>query len=89
MPNIKSQEKRVRTSAKRAMAVKSGKTLVKNAVKSVRAAVEANNAEAAANALKNAYAELDASVSSGVHHKNYADRVKSRLSKAVNSLKAA
>ena len=86
MPNIKSQEKRVRTSQKRAEAVKSEKTKIKNAIKGVRGAVSANDAEKANSALNHAYSVLDASAGKGIHHRNYAQRMKSRLSKAVNDL---
>ncbi|MBQ1505991.1 MAG: 30S ribosomal protein S20, partial [Erysipelotrichales bacterium] len=69
-----------------AEAVKAEKTKIKNAVKSVRNAVTANDAEQAEKALNNAYSVLDASVGKGVYHRNHAQRLKSRLSKSVNGL---
>ena len=86
MPNIKSQKKRAMTNLKRNAAVSSEKSALKTAIKNVRKAVEANDKAAAVEALNVAYTKLDQAVSSGIHHKNYAMRQKSRLSKAVNAL---
>ena len=59
---------------------------LKTAIKNVRKAVEAQDKAAAVEALNVAYTKLDQAVSSVIHHKNYAIRQKSRLSKAVNAL---
>ena len=86
MANIKSAKKRIlvnRTKADRNKAIRSED---KTAMKKVLAAVEANDKAAATTALNVAYTKLDQAVSSGIHHKNYAMRQKSRLSKAVNAL---
>ncbi len=86
MPNIKNQEKRVITNAKRAERNKAYKSSVKSAIKAVLNAVEQEDREAAQSALTKAYSLLDLSVAKNLHHKNYVARQKSRLSKAVNSL---
>lgn len=86
MPNIKNQEKRVLTNAKRTERNKATKSAVKSAIKNVFTAVEGNDKEAANAALHRAYSLLDLSVAKNLHHKNYVARQKSRLSKAVNSL---
>ncbi|MBE6114718.1 MAG: 30S ribosomal protein S20 [Erysipelotrichaceae bacterium] len=86
MPQIKSQMKRVLTNNKRTEAVKSSKSQLKTAIKAVLSAAEANDKETAVAALNNANKLLDKSVSSHVHHKNYANRQKSRLAKAVNKI---
>ena len=86
MPQIKSQMKRVRTNNKKTEAVKSSKSQLKTAIKAVLSAAEANDKETAVAALNNANKLLDKSVSSHVHHKNYANRQKSRLAKAVNKI---
>ena len=86
MPNIKSQKKRVITNNKRHEIVKSKKSAVKTAIKNVEKAVAANDLAAAQEAYKIACSRIDKSVTAGVHHKNYANRQKSRLSTLVNSL---
>ena len=86
MPNIKSQKKRAMTNIKRNLAVTSEKSALKTAIKNVRKTIDAGDKEAAAAALSVAYAKLDSSVTNGIHHKNYAMRQKSRLSKAVNGM---
>jgi len=86
MPQIKSQMKRALTNLKRSTAVTSEKSALKTAIKKVLKAVEAKDAAAAQAAFDQVNAKLDQAVSSGIHHKNYAARQKSRLSKLVNSI---
>ncbi len=86
MPQIKSQYKRVRTNNKKTLVVKAAKSELKTAIKAVLTAVENNDKAAATAALNNVNKLLDASVTSHVHHRNYAARQKSRLAKAVNSI---
>lgn len=86
MPNIKNQEKRVLTNAKRTERNKSNKSSLKTAIKAVEKAVAENDKEKATTLLQNAYSALDLSVAKNLHHRNYAARQKSRLTKAVNSL---
>jgi small subunit ribosomal protein S20 len=62
---------------------------MKNIVKDVEAAVEANNAEEAAAAFKVANSKIHSFVSKGVLKKNTAARKVSRLAKLVKSLEAA
>lgn len=86
MANIKSQKKRAITNAKSQERNLSKKTEVKTAIKTVLAAVEAKDVDAAKKAYDNANSVLDKAVSSGIKKKNYASRQKSRLAKAVNSI---
>lgn len=86
MPQIQSQKKRVLTNNKRNLAVSAQKSALKTAIKAVLAAVEANDKEAAAKAYSVACSKLDKAVAKGIHHKNYASRQKSRLSKAINGI---
>lgn len=86
MANIKSAKKRIlvnRTKAERNKAIKSG---VKTSVKKVLAAIEANDKDAAAQALLAATATIDKAASKGVYHKNTASRKVSRLAQAVNKM---
>jgi len=86
VPNIKSQKKRAITNLKRNAAINSEKSALKTAIKTVLKAVEAKDIDAAKVAYDMTNAKLDKSVTSGIHHRNYAARQKARLSKAVNSL---
>ena len=86
MPQIQSQKKRVLTNNKRHLAVASQKSALKTAIKAVLAAVDANDKDAAVAAYAVASSKLDKAVAKGIHHKNYASRQKSRLSKLVNGI---
>ncbi|MBD5544387.1 MAG: 30S ribosomal protein S20 [Lachnospiraceae bacterium] len=86
MANIKSAKKRIlvnRTKADRNKAIKSG---VKTAMKKVYTAIEAKDAEAAKEALRNATVVIDKAATKGIYHKNNAARKVSRLTKAVNKI---
>lgn len=86
MANMKQQIKRYKNDNKKRELNNSYKSALKTAIKKVRAAVEVGDKEAAVVAYNLAASKLDASVSKGIHHKNYASRQKSRLSKLVNSI---
>lgn len=86
MANMKQQIKRYKNADKKRAINTSYKSALKTAIKKVRTEVEAGNKEAAVAAYNAAASKLDASVSKGIHHKNYASRQKSRLSKLVNSI---
>ena len=86
MPQIQTQKTRVKTNNKRHLAVVSQKSALKTSIKKVLSAVEANDKDAAVAAYKEACSKLDKAVVKGLHHKNYANRQKARLSKAVNSI---
>ncbi len=86
MANIKSAKKRIDVTIRNTERNKAIKSKVKTAVKKVDAAIAANDAAAAAEALKNATVEIDKATSKGVYHKNTASRKVSRLAKAVNGM---
>ncbi len=86
MANNKQQIKRNLQNEKRRQANASFKSSLKTALKSVEAAVANNDKEKAIENLSLAYKKLDKAVAKGVHHKNYANRQKARLSYKVNSL---
>ena len=86
MANMKQQIKRYKNDNKKRAINNSYKSALKTAIKNVRAEVEAGNKEAAVAAYNVAASKLDASVSKGIHHKNYASRQKSKLAKLVNSI---
>ena len=83
---MKQQIKRYKNDNKKRLINNSYKSALKTAIKNVKAEVEAGNKEAAIDAYNVAASKLDASVSKGIHHKNYASRQKSKLAKLVNSI---
>lgn len=86
MANIKSAKKRIlvnRNKAERNKAIRSG---VKTAFKKVHAAIETNDKDAAAAALRAATSTMNKAVTKGVYHKNTASRKVSRLAQAVNKM---
>lgn len=87
MPQIDSQKKRVKTNNKAHKLVVSKKSALKSSIKKVLTAVEANDKEAAVVAYQDCCSKLDKAVAKGVHHKNYANRQKSRLATAINNIK--
>lgn len=87
MANMKQQIKRYKNDNKKRAKNTSYKSALKTAIKKVIAAVEAGKKEDAVLAYNEAASKLDASVTKGIHHRNYANRQKSRLAKLVNSVK--
>lgn len=86
MPNIKSAKKRVITSRKKAVGNNTIEASRKTAIKNVEKSVKAGNKEEAANKLNIALQRIDKSAKSGLIHQNKAARLKSRLTKSVNSM---
>ncbi|MDD8048747.1 MAG: 30S ribosomal protein S20 [Thomasclavelia sp.] len=86
MANMKQQIKRYKNNNKIGAKNTTYKSALKTAIKKVHAEVEAKNKEAAVAAYNDVASKLDASVTKGIHHKNYANRQKSRLAKLVNSI---
>ena len=86
MANIKSAKKRILVNETKAERNKSIRSAIKTYTKKVEAAVEANDKEAAASALKVASREIDKACSKGVFHKNNAARKISRLTNLVNAM---
>ena len=82
MANHKSAIKRHKQSVKRAARNRTVKTRIKNVVKSVRAAIKADDQAAATSSL-------DKAATKGVIHWKKAARKISRLAKALNAAKAA
>lgn len=83
MPNVKSAEKRVRTSEKRRQRNRRDRTRMRTAIKKVR---QADSPDAAREALQNAESLLDRLATKGVIHPNAAGRQKSRLYAHVQKL---
>jgi len=86
MANNKQQIKRNRQNDKRRLANASFKSSLKTAIKNVELSIDTSDKEQAVSNLSIAFKKLDKSVAKGIHHKNYANRQKARLSNKVNSL---
>ena len=89
MANSPQARKRARQAEKRRVHNASHRSMVRTYMKRVDAAVNANDAQAAAAALAEAAPLIDKMVSKGIMHKNKAARHKSRLNKRVKALAAA
>jgi small subunit ribosomal protein S20 len=86
MPIIKSSEKDLRRTARRTEVNRAARGKVRSSLKKVRTAMEANQADAARQALAAAAPVLDRAVGKGILHKNAAARHKSRLMRRLNKL---
>jgi small subunit ribosomal protein S20 len=86
LANHKSALKRHRQSLKRRLRNRSCTTRIKNAVKAVRSAVDAEDKDQAVVALNAATKVLDKAASKSIIHARQAARRISRLQKAVNTL---
>lgn len=81
MANIKSAEKRIRTSADRRARNKARVSRLRSAVKKYREAAP----KAKAASLPTTHAEIDRALAKGVIHRNAAARYKSRLAKKASA----
>lgn len=83
MPQHKSAERRMRTTAKKNESNRANKSKMRTLIKSVR---EAATPDEAKSAFQKTTALLDRLAAKGVIHKNMAANKKSRLSKTVKAL---
>jgi small subunit ribosomal protein S20 len=88
MPNIKSAQKRMRSSESRRIGNLAVKTRVKTARRKAREALEAGVAETAGIAVREYSSALDKAVKRGVITKNTAIRRKKRATEALRKLEA-
>ncbi len=86
MPNIKSAKKRMRSNAKKATVNAVITTSMRTAIKKFEKEVKAGNKETASNNLNIAIQRVDKAMSSGKIHKNKAARLKSRMTKMMNTM---
>ena len=86
MPNIKSAKKRMRSNAKKAEVNAVITTSMRTAIKKFVKVVQAGNKETASNYLTIAIQRVDKAMSSGKIHKNKAARLKSRMTKMMNTM---
>lgn len=88
MANHASAIKRARQSEERRMRNRAMRTHVRNAVKTVRKALETKDAQQAQEALKQAVSVIDKAAGKGVLHTRTASRYVARLSGQVQALGA-
>lgn len=86
MANHKSAEKRIRQTQKRTERNRYYKTRIKNIIRTVREAVDANDITKAQESLKIANKELHKFVSKGIIKKNTASRRVSKLNTSVKKI---
>jgi small subunit ribosomal protein S20 len=89
LANHKSALKRARQSEIRRLRNKGYKTRVKNIVKEVQKAADANVPEEAQAAFIKAVSTIQKTASKGVIHKNTAARKVSRLARRINQIEAS
>ena len=89
MANHKSAEKRIRQTLKRTERNRYYKTRIKNIVRALREAIDANDLQKAEECFKNANKDLHKFVSKGILSKNTAARKVSRLNAALKKARAA
>lgn len=86
MANLKSAIKRIRTNETKRVQNQSLKSSMRTKIKRVDTFIEANDAENAKAAYKDAVQAIDRTVQKGAIHKNSGNRFKSRLAKKINNL---
>jgi small subunit ribosomal protein S20 len=86
MANSKSALKRIRQNEKRRDRNRSDRSRMRTAIKNLRTAMEAGDADKARELLPSTLSLVNATAGKGVIHRNAAARTTSRLTRAVSSL---
>ena len=84
----KSVLKRAAQSRQRAEVNRANRTRVRTAMKRLRTAITAGDPTAASNLLQPTMSAIDQAIAKGVLHENTGNRYKSRLTVALNEMKA-
>jgi small subunit ribosomal protein S20 len=87
MPNSVSAKKRLRQSLDRRARNRATRSALRSMIRNVRATIASGDADAAAAEFRTLTKKLDQTAAKGVLHANTAARIKSRISKAIKSLK--
>ena len=88
MANSPQARKRAKQNTVRRLRNHSQRAAVRTAIKKLDAAIEANDAESAKAAYLASVSIIDKATIKGLHHKNRAARLKSRLNKKVKAIAA-
>lgn len=86
MPRIKSAIKRVEISERNRLRNRAWKSAIRTFRNKVQEAINSGDAEAADEALRQAYSVIDRAVVKGIVHRNNAARKKARLAAELHSL---
>jgi small subunit ribosomal protein S20 len=87
MPNTKSAERRMRSSARKQLRNRSVKSRLKSLEKRYTAALKAGKKDEAGTALRDTISAFDKAVKTGAIHRATANRKKSRLTNRLATLK--
>ena len=88
MANSPQARKRAKQNVVRRLLNHSQRSAVRTAIKKLDAAIEAGDQDAAKNAFQTSASMIDKATIKGLHHKNRAARLKSRLNKRVKEMSA-
>jgi len=86
--NSPQARKRAKQNSVRRLRNHSQRSSVRTAIKKLDAAIEAGDLEKAKEAFQSSASMIDKATSKGLHHKNRAARLKSRLNKRVKEMAA-
>jgi small subunit ribosomal protein S20 len=86
--NSPQARKRAKQNSVRRLANHSQRSAVRTAIKKLDAAIEAGDQTVANEAYKDSVSKIDKATVKGLHHKNRAARLKSRLNKRVKEMAA-
>jgi len=89
MPNTPSAKKRLRQSVNRRAKNRATKTQIRNLTRTIRESVAAKDVAKSEEAFGTLVKKIDRATSKKVLHANAAARTKSRLTKAIKSIKPA
>ena len=88
MANSPQARKRAKQNSVRRLANHSQRSAVRTAIKKLEAAITSGDKAAAAEAYIESASRIDKATVKGLHHKNRAGRLKSRLNKRVKEMAA-
>ncbi len=88
MANSPQARKRAKQNTVRRLRNHSQRSTVRTAIKKLDAAIEAGDLEQAKEAYQSSVSMIDKATVKGLHHKNRAARLKSRLNKRVKEMAA-
>ena len=89
MAHSLSSKKRIRQNAKRRVINRARKSMVKTQLKHFTTAVDTGDADKAQQEFVKLTKKVDQTASTSTMHKNTAARIKSRMAKKLNAMKAA
>ncbi len=88
MANSPQARKRAKQNQVRRLRNHSQRSAVRTAIKKFEAAISAGDLESAKSAYQDSASKIDRAVVKGLHHKNRAARLKSRLNKRLKEMAA-